>query len=61
MTRLQSNHDKGLPKWWTDDLPVKGGYRSTWKEQLAFFNGGFVREALKHKGGIKKMPEQDSV
>jgi len=47
-----------LPDWWTDYPPASRGHRCTHAEQTVFYNGWFVREVLKHEGGITTLPKK---
>ncbi len=44
-----------LPKWWTEGPPIRGGV-ATHAQQVTFFSGAFVRNVLKHQGGIDTLP-----
>jgi len=49
--------DWKLPAWWTDGPPVRSG-RASHAQQTEFYDSWFVREVLKHKGGIRTLPRR---
>jgi len=63
MPRMKWSHswyrpgDWSLPTWWTQDIGVRSG-RSTYAEQVAFYESRFVRDVLGHKGGITTLPRR---
>lgn len=56
--RNGTTHDVGdwkLPRWWTEGPWHRDG-RLNHAEQVVFYNGAFVRNVLKHEGGITTLP-----
>lgn len=49
--------DWELPQWWTAGVTVRQGFATTFEDQQYFYNSNFVRNVLKHEGGMNRLPK----
>lgn len=49
--------DWKLPKWWTDGVTMRVGFKASTADQEYFYNSDFVRNVLGHKGGMTTLPK----